>query len=254
MRSVPHEIEKVFDGELDETDIIDIPFHAWRIWFYLDATDVKTNRPGQGPIGHGPGAPRRLGAYAMQKAVYSRYFRACGLKVLSALLPDGMWGAAFVSALSHNDVGTLNMSCMVTYLQSFLEVLPGTNGEMPAGQGDNIFPRSAVIVTAGVGRDALGRRMRSLRQSIELEYGSFFNLFKMFKTSRCFSLYKKGELARRTTVVGFFLHNCYKCFNGGSANSMFDMLPPSLAEYLPLDEDLDRFEHAEINPNYHYYN
>ena len=64
----------------------------------------------------------------------------------------------------------------------------------------------------------------------------------------------KGELARRSVIVGFFLHNCYKCLNGGCASSIFDFLPPSLEEYLPLDEQLDRFQHAEVNPHYFYYN
>ena len=44
-----------------------------------------------------------------------------------------------------------------------------------------------VIVTAGSGRDPLGKRMRSLRQSIELEYGSFLICSRCSKHRDAFS-------------------------------------------------------------------
>ena len=73
---------------------------------------------------------------------------------------------------------------------------------------------------------------------MELQYGNFFNKFQLFKNRDAFHLFTKAEIAYRTGVIGFFLLNCHTCLNGSIVNSFYDSRAPSLAEYLPLDEDL----------------
>ena len=46
-----------------------------------------------------------------------------------------------------------------------------------------------------------------------------------------------GEMVMKIMVVGFFVLNCYYCFNNTSSRS-FDLRAPSIEEYLPLDEVL----------------
>lgn len=51
-----------------------------------------------------------------------------------------------------------------------------------------------------------------------------------------------------------FLKNCYICFNGWPTNSILESSPPTLAEYLPLDEELEMCECVIWNGGYNYGN
>ena len=80
--------------------------------------------------------------------------------------------------------------------------------------------------------------MSGARQSIEHMYGALFNLFHLLKTPRQIKLFNDGQTAYRLGVICFFILNCYTCLNGSACNAMFDTTPPSLEQYLPLDEEL----------------
>ncbi len=84
----------------------------------------------------------------------------------------------------------------------------------------------------------LNHRMSGIRQSIELMYGAFFNLFSLFESKRHFKIFRDATSAYRLGVIGFFILNCYTCLNGSACNSIFDSFAPTIQEYLPLDEDL----------------
>jgi GH15 family glucan-1,4-alpha-glucosidase len=44
----------------------------------------------------------------------------------------------------------------------------------------------------------------------------------------------------------FFLQNCHTCLNRGNCvTSMFNAVPPTLQEYLPLDEDIVPLEEGD---------
>jgi hypothetical protein len=45
-------------------------------------------------------------------------------------------------------------------------------------------------------------------------------------------------MAYRLGFICFFILNCCTCWNGSACNAMFDTTPPSLEQYLPLDEEL----------------
>jgi len=164
-----------------------------------------------------------------------------------------MIAGVFGASASHNDIGVLNLSRIQDYLEDVLVpnyVMAG--GILPALYGDAIFQHlnHATIITR---YDLIGtieeieflRRlnfwMSGIRQSIEHMYGQLFNLFRLLKTPRQFKLYNDGQLAYRVGVICFFILNCYTCLNGSPCNSMFNTEPPSLQDYLPLDEQLHHY-------------
>ena len=73
------------EGELARTHIINIPFERWRVFGIIDNTYIKTCRPGGGPANDTEHAPRRVGAHEIQRAFYSGYLRAHGLKYQTLL-------------------------------------------------------------------------------------------------------------------------------------------------------------------------
>jgi hypothetical protein len=83
--------------------------------------------------------------------------------------------------------------------------------------------------------------MSGIRQSIEHMYGNFFNLFWLLKTPRQIQLHNDGQLSYRLGVISFFILNCYTCLNGSACNSMFGTTPPTLQEYIPLEEELQQY-------------
>ena len=111
----------------------------------MDDTSIQTNRPGFGPQGDYASAPRRIGAYYIQKAFYSGYFRGHGLKYQHVMLPNGLYGSVWGSSISHNDVGIANLSGIEEYLLATL--LEDENGNLPCVLADGIFSESAVVMT-----------------------------------------------------------------------------------------------------------
>jgi len=82
-------------------------------------------------------------------------------------------------------VSIYNISGLEEYLFAILE--PDENSNLPCILADRIFTDSAVVMTAklheGVTLDErrLYKRLASIRQPIELQYGSFFNLLRIFR-------------------------------------------------------------------------
>ena len=128
------------------------------------------------------------------------------------------------------------MSGLVEYLYKILEPTP--SGDLPCALGDGIFPQSGVITTtkvhAGASRDEkhLMKRLTSIRQSVELQYGNFFNKQRIFCHEESFKLFRDQETAYKLCIVGFFLLNCSTCFNGCVVKTFFDTLPLTLQEHL----------------------
>ncbi len=115
----------------------------------------------------------------------------------------------FGTSGSHNDVGVLNLSRLMEYLEQILFpefVLPG--GLLPALYGDAIFQNvnhTTIIARYNlVGTieeieflRRLNYRMSGVQQSIEHMYGSLFNLFRLLKTPQQIQLYNDGQLSYR---------------------------------------------------------
>ena len=50
-------------------------------------------------------------------------------------------------------------------------------------------------------------------------------------------MFKRGVQVRRLAIVSFFIQNCYYAING-SRSRVFGQIPPTLEDYIPLDEIL----------------
>jgi len=151
-----------------------------------------------------------------------------------------MFGSVFGASWNRNDNGILNLSGLADYLVSLLSMIPGTNF-FPALYGDAIFALSATIIgrfptPCDEPQTVVNKRMSTVRMSEEHAYGLVFNLFRLLSQQRQMSLLRDGATKRRLGVITFFLYNCYTCFRHNGANTMFRTTPPTLAEYLPLDE------------------
>ncbi len=186
------------------------------------------------------------------------------MKYQTTLLPNGMIAGVFGASMSHNDVGILNMSRLCRYMEDILYpnyVMAG--GLLPALFGDAIFMNlnhATILAKYDLVGNAeadylikkLNYRMSGIRQSIEHMYGAFFNLFRLFEVKRQFKIFRDATSAYRLGVIGFFILNCYTCFNGSACNSMFDSFCPTIQEYLPLDEELVPYIDAD-NAIYNFY-
>ena len=244
----PTDYEKWIDPTLTDVDFLEILFETFRIFGFLDCTDFRTTRPGSGPM---PDGNRRPFAFEIQRELYSKYFRAFGLKYLSILLPNGMTAAVFGSTLSTADNGLINMSNLSAYLLSLLQILL-PSGLYPSLYGDAIIQLTPVLQSCQKNPNnrqlVWNKRMSAVRQAIELDYGMLFNLFRiMIHGEELLHVYNNGEEVFRLGIVCFFLKNCYICFNGSPTNSIFESSPPSLEEYLPLDEELEIYERVVLN-------
>ena len=116
------------------------------------------------------------------------------------------------------------MSGLEDYMFAALE--PDSNGNLPCALADGIFTESAVVMTTkvrvGAGQDEkrVYHRLTSIRQPIELQYGNFFNRFRLFRNEEAFCLFSNAELAYRTGIVVFFFAElshmsewqCRECF------------------------------------------
>ena len=257
---IPCEIETwASTGEIDAQlglQLIDIPFDQFYISFLIDDTNLKCCRPGSGPFGNYHSAPRRFGAHYIQRAFYSGYFKEHGIKYQNVLLPNGLYGSVWGASTSYNDMGILNMSGLIEYLYQILT--PTSSGGLPCGLGDGIFSQSQVLMStkmdtnAGLNDRRVMNRLHSVRQPVELQYGHFFNSFRLFKNEDAFKLFNKGEFAYRVGIVGFFLLNCRTCLRGSVVNAFFDMLAPTLEDYIPLDEELEPFISQSLFHHYNY--
>lgn len=86
----------------------------------------------------------------VQRAFYSGYFKAHGLKAQVATLPNGMIGSILIASLRNSDSGLLNMSNLNDYLSGLLEEagmrLPQAGNQLPAVYADGMFPQLSCIV------------------------------------------------------------------------------------------------------------
>jgi hypothetical protein len=226
------------DGCGDRVYHVDMPYESFRIFGFLDDTGFRTTAPGIG-------VRRRLGFNDdVQRSFYSGYFGHHGLKIQAVTLPNGMFGSVFIGALRVSDAGLLNMSGLDTYLSALFREfnmhIVGAYNQLPALYGDGIFPQLATIVaryrTNNSDLHRINRRMASVRESIEHLFALHTETFDLFNNSHRLQLLLGGVQVSRLVLNSFFLLNCYTCMN--ESPNDFTLRPPTLEEYIPIDEIL----------------
>jgi hypothetical protein len=215
---------------------------SFRPFAFIDCFGVQTNRVGDSLVRRRSAAGPLV--HDLQRAFYSGYFRKHGLKCQIVFLPNGMIGSVFIAALAHNDRGMVNLSGINEYLVALLDgiFVPPDFQMYPAIYGDGIYQVLLCIISRFTGNlsaaeKALNIRMAGVRISIEHLFGLHHNLFALFNHPDLLRLYHRGPDIRNLTLMSFFILNCYNCLNH-SSSAMFGLDPPSLAEYIPLDENI----------------
>ena len=112
---------------------------------------------------------------------------------------------------------------------------------MPCVYYDGIFAVLSCIVPRYTNPTLVERlinlRMSSLRESIEHIFSMHENMFALFGVPRYLRLYRNGRQVRRLYTISFFIQNCYLCEQGTRCR-FFGQVPPTLEDYIPLDEVL----------------
>ena len=78
--------------------------------------------------------------------------------------------------------------------------------------------------------------MATVQQSIEHLFSLHKKLFQIFSRPLRFRLLFSGVETMKMIFTSFIILNCYICFNESGNN--FVVRPPSIEEYLNLDEEL----------------
>ena len=79
-------------------------------------------------------------------------------------------------------------------------------------------------------------RLSGVRCSIENAFALHSNLFHIFDKKKQLKLFNNGEHLHNLVLVSFLIQNVYQTFN--HSLDLFDLAPPTIDEYLPLDEDI----------------
>ena len=96
--------------------------------------------------------------------------------------------------------------------------------------------------------------MSSVRQSIEHLFSFHYNLFKLFQQPDHFRLLVSSIESYKLLFNSFFLWNCYQTIHQSS--SYFLLAPPTLEQYLPLEEVLVQapiVDDDQLGEVYNYY-
>ena len=174
------------------------------------------------------------------------------------VLPNGMIAHIFITSLVQSDLGVWNMSGVGPELVRLLRNSVRQNGLFAALYGDGIFtPHLCLVPRYRNPNDRelrINMRFAPLRVYVEHTFRDFRNIFRFFNNFARMKLLFDGEMVMRIMVVGFFVLNCYYCFNNTSSRS-FNLRAPTIEEYLPLDEVLptdgeerDEEDGAETEP------
>jgi hypothetical protein len=176
----------------------------------------------------------------VQWAFYSGYLRSHGLKAQVVYLPIGIVGSVFITEIHQNDNGTLKMSGLSDYL---VDLLTGNliGRLFPCLYCNGIFPNLSTILPRYTNLTDKERLLNlifaSQRQCIEHVFGDHRICFKLFSIPHYLRLFNQAVKVQKECLLSFFILNCHYCLDG-TWSRYFGRAPPTLEEYLPLDEEL----------------
>ena len=224
------------NGELINSRIIrhHFEFETFRIFGFIDDFAMRTARPG------GNATRTHDLRQDIQRSFYSGYFKAHGLKAQVVYLPIGIIGSVFIDSIRENDNGMQNISGLNDYVMELLRHhLVG--GLFPCLFGDGIFRLLATIVPRFRNPTPplrlLNQRLCGLREVIEHVFAQHHIRFRLFDVPDRLRLWTHGVKIRRMSLGSFFVLNCHYCLSG-THSRFFGHSPPTLEEYLPLEEEI----------------
>ena len=185
------------------------------VWGFLDGTQLKICRPGDG-----------------QESVYNGHKRQHSLKFQSLMLPCGII-AHFFGPIE----GRRHDSAM--YFQSGLDEqikdIQDSNGRQLAIYADSAYAFRRYLITPFKGsaitplQHKFNKNMAAVRGSVEWGFGKITNNFAFLDFHRNMKVYLQpvGVLM----FAGAILTNAHTCLYGSQTNSYFHLPPPSLQTY-----------------------
>ena len=228
-----------------------VDLRDWRIAFFIDCTCQATCRPGGGA--NFVDADYNEYVNQVQRAFYTGYTKQHGLKFQVLWAPNGMFLSIFGSSMRENDNGMVNISGLNHYLERIMPFVDTERQYQVAAYGDAIYNERSCIVgrakktVEDPWRKIIDKQLGRKRASIENSFADFNNYAQLLSHRKKHKILKQGEKAMMTTMVAFFLFNCKSCFQGNSTSSRFNVKPPSLQEYLPLDKNFSRNDDQDNN-------
>ena len=166
-----------------------------------------------------------------------------------------MIGSIFVWSIRHNDNGALNMSCISYYLQDILEPMGGTFVYLEI-YCDAIYHLSETIINRydnpnGI-KQIINFKMAFQIIFIEHMFSDVKKFFQIFQANRQHRV-TEGEYdyLMHFIFTMFILLNCKTCLSG-PRSGYFDLNPPTIEEYLPLNVEFPEAPYVVVPDEYLY--
>ena len=211
-----------------------------RIPAYARAVEKYTKILGFDVFGFIDGTSRAIARPGyFQREFYSGHKRNHCLQFLSVTTPDGM--ILFTHGPDegrHQDNWGLHKSGLATHLLPRVAELLGMIYRV---YGDPIFARSDYVqkgfpsrVEADATEYVFNKLMNSARVSIEHVFGKVTQLWTFLDFKRTHKLH--GTRPAQAYLNAQFLTNVHSCLYGNQVSQQFGIDPPTLAEYLAMEE------------------
>lgn len=223
-------------------DGIDINDGDCFVFSFTDCNETDICRPGSGPSGDFPFAPRKQNWRVTQQAVFGGHHGGHALKCLTLILPNGLEVAIFGPlSCRRNDRQILRWADIDEFLS---QILQQYNLGLYGSYADSIFYGPwRCFVTRHVDlpgaplTDELEHEnaiMNKIRVPIEWNYGLKDRLWQLMRDRYSKKLLVNAERVKAEIRVAHLLTNIYTCYNGSQVSNYFDCDPPSARTYLSL--------------------
>ena len=188
-----------------------------RCWGFIDGTVRPICRP-----------------IRLQRYVFSGHKRVHALKYQSVVCPDGIIAHMFgpLEGKRH-DARLLRESRII---ETLARCAKDVNGELFYLYGDSAYPLSRYLLAPYRGpslssaQARFNRRMGLVRVTVEWGFQKIIALWAFMDYKKNQKLYLQS--VGTAYLVATLLTNCHSCFYGSEVSQFFDMVPPSLEEYL----------------------
>ncbi|XP_078321381.1 uncharacterized protein LOC144621637 [Crassostrea virginica] len=169
-----------------------------------------------------------------QKLVYSGHKRVHGLKFQSVVILNGLIANMYgpIEANRH-DSAMLRISELLPKLEQRMTMPDGTVFSL---YGDLAYPLRVHLITPFKGaflnnqEKIFNSRMSKLRSSVKWTFGKILSLFAFVDSKKNQKLFLQP--VAKYYLVATLLTNCHTCLYGSVTSEYFNLLPPTLEEYM----------------------